>query len=246
VPAATVSLTEAQVREALRAFILGILPAGVEVVRSQDNRVPMPFGADFVVMTPLGRSRLSTNVTSYQDNEVVGSIAGTTLTVTAVAYGALSVGLVLIDKAETVQPGTVITGQLSGSAGGTGTYSVSPSQTVAATTLYAGSRDDLVPLEYRAQLDVYGPSAFQHATAIETLFRSDRGIERMQALGFEVTPLYSGEVRQAPFIDAEREYEDRWILEVAAQLNPIVGTWQQFAEELEVDVRLPADLIQVP
>ena len=52
---------------ALRAFLLSVLPAGVEVVRAQDNQVPQPLAADFVVMTILGRGRLATNVVTYDD-----------------------------------------------------------------------------------------------------------------------------------------------------------------------------------
>lgn len=52
---------------ALRAFLLSVLPVGVEVVLGQDNRVPEPVGADFVVMTIVGRGRLATNVVTYSD-----------------------------------------------------------------------------------------------------------------------------------------------------------------------------------
>lgn len=52
---------------ALRAFLLSVLPAGVEVVRAQDNRVPQPLAADFVVMTIIGRGRLATNTVTYSD-----------------------------------------------------------------------------------------------------------------------------------------------------------------------------------
>ena len=52
---------------ALRAFLLSVLPAGVEVIRAQDNRVPQPLAADFVVMTIIGRARLATNVVTYSD-----------------------------------------------------------------------------------------------------------------------------------------------------------------------------------
>ncbi len=66
-----------------------------------------------------------------------GSIAGTTLTVTALTSGALSVGMTVTGTG--VSAGTVITalGTGLGANGVTalGTYSVSPSQTVASTTL---------------------------------------------------------------------------------------------------------------
>jgi hypothetical protein len=56
-----------------------------------------------------------------------GSISGTTLTVTAVASGSIIVGQVLTGNSAT--SGTAITSQLTGTAGGIGTYTVSISQT---------------------------------------------------------------------------------------------------------------------
>lgn len=63
-----------------------------------------------------------------------GEIAGTTLTVTAV-----SMGTILADGEHTINAaglidGTIITGQLTGTAGSTGTYTVNKQQTVASTS----------------------------------------------------------------------------------------------------------------
>jgi hypothetical protein len=66
-----------------------------------------------------------------------GSVAGQTLTVTAVASGALAVGQML-EGHSGLFPGLTITGQLTGTAGGVGTYSVSyGSNTVPSTALTA-------------------------------------------------------------------------------------------------------------
>jgi hypothetical protein len=61
----TPSLTQAQVQAALRAFLLGILPQGVEVLIGQENRVPEPSSDNFVIMWGTLRKRLGTNVTSW-------------------------------------------------------------------------------------------------------------------------------------------------------------------------------------
>jgi len=60
---------------------------------------------------------------------LTGSIAGTVLTVSALTAGTLQIGQSLVG-ASPLLPGTELTGQLSGAAGGLGTYSVSRSQTV--------------------------------------------------------------------------------------------------------------------
>jgi hypothetical protein len=70
---------------------------------------------------------------SIAANVVTGSIAGLVLTVTAVTTGVLTSGQGITGT--NVVAGTTITGQLSGTAGGIGTYSVSTSQTVASTTI---------------------------------------------------------------------------------------------------------------
>jgi hypothetical protein len=65
-----------------------------------------------------------------------GSISGTTLTVTAVSAGTLVVGQTISGSG--VTSGTTITALGTGT-GGTGTYTVSVSQTVSSTTLTNGA-----------------------------------------------------------------------------------------------------------
>jgi hypothetical protein len=63
---------------------------------------------------------------------VTGAISGTTLTVSAVTSGELTVGMEITGTG--VTPGTKITALGTGT-GGTGTYTVSPTQTVSSTTI---------------------------------------------------------------------------------------------------------------
>jgi hypothetical protein len=63
----TLSLTESQILTALRGFLLAVLPSGMEAVKGQDNRVAEPVGDNFVVMTPILRDRLSTNIVTFTD-----------------------------------------------------------------------------------------------------------------------------------------------------------------------------------
>ena len=74
---------------------------------------------------------ISLQIGSYNNPiaSFTGSISGSTLTVTAVASGTLAAGQIVLDLTGGVAPGTTIVGGISGS-GGTGTYSVSVSQTV--------------------------------------------------------------------------------------------------------------------
>lgn len=61
---ATLNVTESQLFTALRAFLLEIIGTGVEVIQTQNNRVPMPKGP-FIAMTPIRIDGLSTVVTDY-------------------------------------------------------------------------------------------------------------------------------------------------------------------------------------
>ena len=67
---------------------------------------------------------------------VTGEISGTTLTVTAVTSGSLVIGQTIIGTG--ITDGTIITALGTGT-GGTGTYTVSASQTVSSTTVYASN-----------------------------------------------------------------------------------------------------------
>src|SRR6185312_12350687 len=87
--------SQSDLTTALRAFLLAELPVGTEVVLGQINRVPEPASSRFVVMTPIRFDRLDTNLDESLDLKMTGSIAGTTLTVTAVSPlspGAIVVG----------------------------------------------------------------------------------------------------------------------------------------------------------
>jgi hypothetical protein len=221
------SFTEREANVALRSFLLGMVATGTEVIRGQVNRVPEPRGVDFIVFWPLRRDRLGTTGTDYSDNVVVGSIAGTVLNVTSVVRGVLTPGLTLSGTGAETTLGT----QLTGSVGGTGTYAVSPAQTLSATTIYVGERADLAPVDLVVQVDVHGPASWDNVTRLETLFRSDYGVTAFGDVA--VTPLYAESPRQAPFVNAEQQYENRWTVDLHLQLSAVVKTPQQFAAKLD-------------
>lgn len=229
----SVDLTETSVFTALRSFLLTILPAGIEVVRGQDNRVAEPPGTDFVVMWPLLRERLSTNVNSYIDAVFTGSIAGNVLTITAVAQGSLSPGSIIYGVG--LAANTIVLAQTSGTPGGIGTYSITPNpQTISSETIAAGVMATLQPIKFTAQIDVHGPLSADNSHIITTLFRDDYGIQLFAASGFDVTPLYCGEPKQIPYLNGEQQIEERWSIDAMMQCNPLVTTPQQFASALAV------------
>lgn len=234
----SLSLSEVQTLTALRSFLLSIMPAGMEIVRGQDNRVPEPAGPNFITMTPILRSRLETNVSTYADCAFTGSISGTTLTVTAVQLGQISAGNTLFGVG--VAAGTTITALGTGT-GGIGTYTVSTSQTVPSETMAAGVNDVMQPTKVTVQLDIHGPASGDNAQIITTLFFDDYAFQSFVGSGFDVRPLYASEPNQIPFANAEQQIEERWVVDVTMQCNPTLNIPQQFADQLKslsIDVQV--------
>lgn len=63
----TPDLTQAATFTALRALLVAMLPTGTEIAQGQVNRVPMPAGANFVIMTALRRDQMATTTHAYAD-----------------------------------------------------------------------------------------------------------------------------------------------------------------------------------
>jgi hypothetical protein len=81
-------------------------------------------------------------------------------------------------------------------------------------------------IELRVQIDCYGPSSPNWAAMISTLFRDNYGC---QALAPNCQPLYADEARMVPLVDAEEQYEERWMVDARLQWNPVTTVAQDFA-----------------
>lgn len=222
--------SQSAVFTALRSFLLQILPAGVEVIQGQVNRVPEPRVDDFVVMTEIFRPRLSTNVNTYTDVAFTGSLAGQVMTVSAVQYGTIEIGQTVFGVGVSV--GTTITALGTGS-GGVGTYTVSQPQTVASGTLSSGFETHLQPTESTIQLDVHGENSAGNAQTITTLFRDQYAVSAFAALDPSIQPLYADDPKQVPFWNGEQQAENRWVITARLQANITLQTPQDFADQLQ-------------
>lgn len=241
-----ISPNQDDVTTALRSFLLDILPAGTEVILGQINRVPEPLTGQFVVMTPTRFRRIDTNFDFSLDLKMTGSIAGTTMTVTAVdpkSPGAVVVGSSVFGVG--VKPGTQVTGLISG-AGGTGTYQVAPSQTLAPGTLSAGRKAMVQAAQVTVQLDFHddgdGSAGADMAQTASTLLRDEYGVGAMEPSG--VVPLFADDPNQLPFVNDQQQYEWRWVLEAQFQVNQKTTVPQEYADQVnvglvEVDGRYP-------
>jgi hypothetical protein len=235
----TPSVNQSNIFQALRSFLISFLPANVSVFQGQQNRVSEPSNTDFVVMTEIFKNRLSTNVDQYIDAQFTGSISGTTLTVSAIQFGALAVGNTVFGPG--IAPNTTIVAFGSGT-GGVGTYTLSQSKTVASETMAAGTAQILQATQIVVQLDVHGPNSADNAQLISTLFRDEYAVEQFASSGFDIAPLYASDPRQMPFLNAEQQFETRYIIEINMQANPVVIVPQQFASALNItENNIPAN-----
>lgn len=232
---ATLSITEAQIFTALGAVLQSFDPVNaagalIPIVRGQVNRVPEPLGADYAVLWPLRRERLEFNVTSYSDNVVTASIASNVLNVTAVANGVVAPGQTLYGPNITGLPVVIL--QISGTPGGIGTYTVTAPQTAANGPVYCGTKASMQPQQITVQVDIHGPASADNATRITTLWFGETGVQACLDQGGIIAPLYASEPRQIPFVNDQDQWEERWVVELDMQANPIVTVTQQFADQL--------------
>lgn len=257
-----VNFPQSSVLATMRSFLLSILPPPIEVVKGQDNRVPEPATLDFVVMTPMLQKRLSFNVDVFADCAFLASIntAGV-LSITAMLHGTVTVGNQLLGVGIPIP--TYVQAALSGT-GGIGTYQLSgtfgslPSAKFATGVFLA-----LEPLELTIQLDVHGPNSSDNAHIISCLFRDQYAVDQFGQFGtappgwgpiptggtlpqkyVAMMPLYADEPRQQAFVNAEMQYEYRWILDCCVQTNQVVTVARDFADTLvvkllEVDTTFP-------
>lgn len=230
----TPSITQDDINTALGNFLTAILNLPqANIIVGQVNRVASPEG-DFVVMWPLRRPRLATNVDTPEDAVFTGSISGTTLDITAVDpdfSGQIKIGSQTFGVG--VAANTMVT-ELGSGTGGVGTYTVTPSQDVPSETLSAGTIAIEQTTEAVMQVDVHGPASADNAETIATLFRDAYGVSLFEGTG--ITPLYTDEPRQMPFITAANQYEDRWTVDVHMQVDPTISVPQQFASQATVNV----------
>lgn len=237
-----ISITESNVFTALKSALLTFglqtatgadLPAA-QIVKGQVNRVPEPQPNDFIVMWPLMRNRLATNIDAWLDNSFTGSITSNVLTVTALAKGSVVTGLPIYGA--NIATGCRVTAQLTGTPGGIGTYSVSTTPNVTSEVIYGGEYDATQYTEMVIQCDVHGPASGDNAQRISTLMRDMYGVQAFQNVMDGIVPLYTDDPRQLPFTNAEQQWEDRWTIDVHLQVNIELVLSQQFAAALTVGV----------
>lgn len=237
----SITPTQSQIYVALRAFLLSVVPDGVEVITGQTNRTPEPKSSTFIMMNITRTERLRTNVDVYQDSTFIGSIVGNILNASAFAPNSkpLSLGQPLWGSG--LLPNTLITGTTQ-SVGGLGPFQISPAQTFNGS-MAAGGGTFEIGSRFVIQCDVHAPddSSSDVAQTIQTMIRDQFAVDIFRSFPWDIWPIDADDPRQVPFINAADQYETRFIVEVHLQVNQITqGVGQQFFAAAKLN------LIEVP
>lgn len=99
-----------------------------------------------------------------------------------------------------------------------------------------GTRNSMQAIKMGVQLDVHGPNSADNSAMITTLFRDEYACVQFAAINPDIQPLYCDEPKQVPFINGENLYEQRWIITVAIEYNPVTQTPQDFFDQVEVEI----------
>jgi len=118
-----------------------------------------------------------------------------------------------------------------------GTYGLSTDKPAYSPT--SGSESHTRATRWDVQLDFYGPNATDNANLIATMVKSDYACTQLASAAIEIQPLYANDPRQMSIVNAEQQYEKRWIVEASFQFNPVISVPQDFANSLTV---IPAEI----
>jgi hypothetical protein len=210
----------------LRSFLRSCVP-NIEVVRGQDNRVPEPLGTDFITMIPVLRERIHNNIHDYVDSLFIGSITGTTLTVTQTLSGSLFIGCNIYGV--DVLPDTIITASLGG-----GRYTVSQSQTITSRKIAGGVKTMFNPVKMTIQCDIHGSNSCDNAHIVTTAFRDAYASEQFATSNKNVFPLFTTDPKQMAFTNDQQQTENRWMVDFTIQVNPVITVSQRFFDSLVI------------
>lgn len=161
------------------------------------------------------------------------------LTAEAPAFGEIAVGATVFGTG--VQIGTTVMAFGSGD-GAAGTYIVTPNQTVSTTGLAAGTKTLQQTAEVTVQLDFHSAdnSASDMAQTVSTALRDEYATDFFAALDPPlngVSPYYADDPRYMVFVNAEDQYEWRWVLEACFGIDQVVSVPQRYADSGTVTVK---------
>lgn len=119
---------------------------GITAATATTNAATALVSANGAQVSANGKNQIYYATTSPTASAIfTASISGTVLTVTAMTSGTITIGKVITNAAASISEGTTVTAFVSGTNGGAGVYTISPSNsTIGSGTIYSGfNYDDL-------------------------------------------------------------------------------------------------------
>lgn len=86
------------------------------------------------------------------------------------------------------------------------------------------------------QIDIYGDNAGDRAIALETVFTSGYAYDKIKALDERMAPLYSSPAIQAPMVNAERQWQERYIVTLSLQAHITVSISQDYFDQVNFHI----------
>jgi hypothetical protein len=87
------------------------------------------------------------------------------------------------------------------------------------------------------QVDIYGDGAGDRAIALETTFTSDHAYDQIKARDARLAPLYSTAAIQAPMINAESQWQERYTITLSLQAHITVTLPQDYFDHAEINTK---------
>ena len=113
------------------------------------------------------------------------------------------------------------------------------------TQLVPGSETITQAFQVTFQLDFHSANigdSSDAAVMVSTLFRDDVAVQSFTDSGYPIAPLHADDPKQIPFINAEQQFETRWVLDAVLQVNAGVVWSQQFMIGApSITIEKPAD-----
>lgn len=215
------------------------MSTGVLVLAGQANRAPEPANPYFAILTPMRFVRIATNQDFSADCKAQGSLNAGVMTVSMVNAGMIEPGAVVYGGG--VNPGTSVLRQLTGPTGGAGTYAITGTQSLSSRTLSTGQVGLVQEARCEVQIDFHAPDtqAGDFAQIVSTALRDPYGTAFFAALSPPlngVSPMHADDPRQVPFINDQNQYEWRWSVDAALQVNQTILVPSEFADSVTVEI----------
>ena len=103
----------------------------------------------------------------------------------------------------------------------------------------AGKLDLVAHNTYSYQIDCYGPRGAERASIIAGAWRTMWGVDTMQSAA--LVPLYADPAQQLNIVNAEGQFEQRFMVRLFGQVNQTIRVPQDYFDTLDLDKLVCAD-----